>query len=241
MQVRTTTFVRLLHVVGLSFDATDDDRSVVYAPMDWKFRPMELLTTEVDQPSTARAFAHLAEILRKAADAVQHDPAMAQSCIARAAALLQEVQAHHGMLDEPHPREAKRPGLARWQLNRVLAHIDKNIDRGLLIRNLAQLVDLSPSHFARAFRQSVGVAPRSFVLNRRVLRAKMLMETTDLPLSEIALACGLSDQAHLSRIFRRSTGLTPNAWRRESYYRKKQSTAPQRIEPALRTVFKQGL
>ncbi|QDL95980.1 helix-turn-helix transcriptional regulator [Rhodopseudomonas palustris] len=176
---------------------------------------MQRLTSSGDRPSTARAFVHLAEILQKAAETVQRDPAAARSCIERAAALLREVQARHDLLDEAPPPTPDGPGLARWQLKRVVAHIDHNIDRSLRIKDLAQLVDLSASHFARAFRGSVGVAPRNFVLERRVERAKLLMQGTDLPLSEIALACGLSDQAHLSRIFRRFTGATPNAWRRQ--------------------------
>ncbi|MBI5131052.1 MAG: helix-turn-helix transcriptional regulator [Rhodopseudomonas palustris] len=185
---------------------------------------MQHATDPTDQASTARAFVSLAETLQKAADAVRHDPATACCCIERAAALLREVQARHAMLDEP-PVRAKQSGLARWQFNRIVAHIDSNIDRSLRMRDLAQLIDLSASHFARAFRQRAGTSPRSFVLERRVTRAKMLMRTTDMPLSEIALACGLSDQAHLSRIFRRSTGVTPNAWRRDRRDREKQGTA----------------
>ncbi|WP_244432085.1 helix-turn-helix domain-containing protein [Rhodopseudomonas sp. B29] len=154
-------------------------------------------------------------MLQKAAEMVQRDPVEARSCIERAAALLRDVQARHELLDEAPPKKPSGQGLARWQLNRVVGHIDHNIDRSLRITDLAQLVDLSASHFARAFRSSVGVAPRNFVLQRRVARAKSLMQGTDLPLSEIALACGLSDQAHLSRIFRRFTGMPPNAWRRQ--------------------------
>lgn len=183
---------------------------------------MQRAPDSTEQASTARAFVHLAETLQKAADAVRHDPATACCCIERAAALLREVQARHALLDDAQPRRMKQSGLARWQLNRVVAHIDSNIDRSLRMRDLAQLIDLSASHFARAFRQSAGTAPRSFVLERRVTRAKMLMRTTEMPLSEIALACGLSDQAHLSRIFRRSTGMTPNAWRRDRRDREKQ-------------------
>ncbi|WP_244601270.1 MULTISPECIES: helix-turn-helix domain-containing protein [Rhodopseudomonas] len=178
-------------------------------------RSMHSLTTSGDQPSTARAFVCLAEILKKAAETVQSDPAIAQSYIERAAALLRDVKARHDLMDDMPAAKSCGPGLARWQLNRVLRHIEQNIDCSLRIRDLAQLIDLSPSHFARGFRQSLGVAPRNFLLERRVARAKDLIQSTDLPLSEVALACGLSDQAHLSRIFRRFTGTTPNAWRRQ--------------------------
>jgi AraC-like DNA-binding protein len=184
----------------------------------WKHLPMEQPANSLSRIGTARTFVSLAEILQEASAAVQDDPVVARACIARAAMLLREVQARH---DGGQADAARGLGLARWQLSRVTAHVEKNIHRSLRIRDLAELAGLSAGHFARAFRQSVGVAPRSFVLERRVARAKTLMQKTDLPLSEVALACGLSDQAHLSRIFRRYTAITPNAWRREWHERGK--------------------
>ena len=187
---------------------------------DHELRPAQSRVPSGNGPSTARAFVCLAEMLQTAAETVERDPALARSCIQRAAALLQDVRQQHALLDD-EPREtacrlkAEGAGLARWQLNRVVAHIEQNIDRSLRIKDLAQFVGLSASHFARAFRQSVGVAPRNFVLECRIARAKSLMQTSELPLSEVALACGLSDQAHLSRLFRRFTGMPPNAWRRQ--------------------------
>lgn len=174
----------------------------------------------VQRTTTAQVFVCLTKMLQDASAAIDHDPRAARACVARALMLLGEVRALHDL----HGRgsdQTRKLGLARWQLDRVLLHVENHLDESLRIRDLARLSDLSPGHFARAFRRSVGVAPRSFVLERRVERAKKLMRTTDWALSEIALACGLSDQAHLSRIFRRYTGNTPNAWRREWHERGK--------------------
>jgi AraC-like DNA-binding protein len=55
------------------------------------------------------------------------------------------------------------------------------------------------------------------IVRLRLERAKQLMLTTRDPLSDIALRCGLADQAHLSKLFRRWTGETPNAWRRRNF------------------------
>ncbi len=79
---------------------------------------------------------------------------------------------------------------------------------------LATLVRLSPAHFSRAFRNSFGCSPLEYVTRRRMERAQGLMLSTDTPLSQIALDCGLADQAHFSRLFRRVVGETPRAWRR---------------------------
>ncbi|WP_082364281.1 AraC family transcriptional regulator [Rhodopseudomonas sp. AAP120] len=173
-------------------------------------RPADITSGE----TTADPFVSIAEFLEEASAAIGGNPIVARTCIARAAMLLREVQARHAPAGDS-PQRSSGPGLARWKLNRVLLHVERRLGGNLRVRDLARLTGLSPGHFARAFHQSVGVAPRHFLIERRIERAKTLMQTSDMTLSEIALACGLSDQAHLSRLFRRHTGTTPNAWRRE--------------------------
>jgi AraC-like DNA-binding protein len=105
-------------------------------------------------------------------------------------------------------------GPGAWQAERVLAHIEEQIDSPLPVIELAALVELSSSHFCRAFKVRYGLPPHAYVLQRRIERAKRLMlAKEDLPLAEIALTSGLSDQSHLSRVFRRFVGETPKAWR----------------------------
>jgi transcriptional regulator GlxA family with amidase domain len=74
---------------------------------------------------------------------------------------------------------------------------------------------LSTHHFARAFKQTVGMPPHGYVLQRRIERAQHMLVSTQLPLSEIALSAGFSDQSHLARHFRRMTGLSPSLVRLE--------------------------
>jgi len=78
---------------------------------------------------------------------------------------------------------------------------------------LAGTAGLSIHHFARAFRQSVGEPPHSYVLRRRIERAQEMLKQTDQPLAEIALAVGFSDHSHFARHFRRLVGVTPGAAR----------------------------
>jgi AraC-like DNA-binding protein len=112
-------------------------------------------------------------------------------------------------------RTTARGGLAPWQSRRVERHIEAGLEAGLAVHDLARLVSLSPSHFCRAFKESFGAPPHAYVLSRRIERAKALMLTTSERLSAIALACGLADQAHLCRAFRRIVGTSPAAWRRD--------------------------
>jgi AraC family transcriptional regulator len=107
-----------------------------------------------------------------------------------------------------------RGGLAAWQVRKVQAYIEVQLEETLLVEDLAALVLLSVSHFGRSFRESFGETPHAYIMRTRVARARRLMLTTSESLIEIALACGFADQAHLCRFFRRVTGVTPGVWRR---------------------------
>jgi AraC family transcriptional regulator len=120
-----------------------------------------------------------------------------------------------GLLQTLGPPQGAIGALAPWQCVKVRRHVDENLASRLSTLDLARLARLSASHFARAFKVSFGRAPHAYIISRRVARAQRLLLTTDLPLCEIALICGMADQAHLSRLFRRATGQPPSAWRRQ--------------------------
>jgi AraC family transcriptional regulator len=110
--------------------------------------------------------------------------------------------------------QVARASLLVWQARRVFAHVEANISRKILIRELARLLGLSSSQFCRAFKCTFGVPPRDYMLRRRIEVAQALMLTTSEPLSSIAVRCGMCDQPHFTRSFRRIVGETPYAWRR---------------------------
>jgi AraC family transcriptional regulator len=112
------------------------------------------------------------------------------------------------------PVEPARGGLAPWQKHKIQSYIEGQLERPILIAELAKLVSLSCSYFCRAFKESFGDTPHVYITRARMKRARTLMLTTSQALSEIALACGLADQSHLCRCFRQATGSTPGAWRR---------------------------
>jgi AraC family transcriptional regulator len=157
--------------------------------------------------------AHLAEA---ACSALNGDSDTVKARIARAIALLQgelgtglaALQSHS------QARKAPRGGLTAWQAQRIAAHIDANLSGKIHIDALARLVGLSAGHFSREFKRSFGVSPHTYLVRRRIEVAQSLMLTTRDPLSDIALSCGMSDQSHLSRSFRRLVGETPDSWRR---------------------------
>jgi AraC family transcriptional regulator len=104
-------------------------------------------------------------------------------------------------------------GLAPWQVRRAMEILGANLD-GVPLKELAQECGLSVSHFSRAFRRTVGVAPHNWLLMRRIEVAKQKLRRSQLPLSDVALACGFADQSHMTRVFTRMVGTSPGTWRR---------------------------
>jgi AraC-like DNA-binding protein len=105
-------------------------------------------------------------------------------------------------------------GLAPWQIRRVAAHIEANLGATIRIKDLATLIDLSLSHFSRAFKKNFADSPHRYLMRRRLERAQGMMLTTNTSLGRIAGDCGFADQAHFNRLFRQLVGESPRAWRR---------------------------
>jgi transcriptional regulator GlxA family with amidase domain len=110
----------------------------------------------------------------------------------------------------------RRGGLAPWQQRRAVEILRQNLNGDMPLSELASECGLSASHFARAFRQTLGLPAHKWLLTLRVDHAKQRLTETDLPLSEIALDCGFADQSHFTRVFTRIVGASPGAWRRSA-------------------------
>ena len=105
-------------------------------------------------------------------------------------------------------------GLAPWQMRRVVEAVEADPGANHTISMLAQECDLSSSHFARAFKETTGLAPHQWLTHKRIEHARRLLAQTSMELSEIALACGFVDQSHFSRVFARQEKRSPGRWRR---------------------------
>ena len=134
----------------------------------------------------------------------------AQGTLLEAASLLRR-QVHPPAAEEVPDR---RERLLAWQARKVSDYIDVHITGPILIADLCALVQRSAAHFSRSFKCTFGEPPHSFVVRRRVELAAQCMLNTDASLSDIALRCGFTDQAHLCKHFRQATSQTPAAWRR---------------------------
>jgi AraC family transcriptional regulator len=100
-------------------------------------------------------------------------------------------------------------GLTRIQARRVLDYIESNLSCELTLGELARIADLSLHHFARMFKETIGVAPHRYVLTRRVELAKGMLRASSATLVDIGLSAGFCSQSHFSSTFRRMVGATP--------------------------------
>ncbi len=114
----------------------------------------------------------------------------------------------------PASDRCRRRDLAHEAFRRVREYVDAHLSSRLDVRALARMVGLSASHFSRAFQKAVGVSPHRYVIQCRVIRAKELLATTRLSLTEIALTSGFADHSHFSRRFREIAGVAPREFRR---------------------------
>jgi AraC family transcriptional regulator len=110
--------------------------------------------------------------------------------------------------------EAPHGGLAGWQQTRLVAYIDAHLDQEISLKDLATIANLSPYHFARAFKRSFGEPPHRYLNGRRIERAKTLLENPARSVTEVALAVGFADPMSFTAAFHRLVGTTPTRCRR---------------------------
>jgi AraC family transcriptional regulator len=151
-------------------------------------------------------------VLRQAhtAGAVLSD--VASSSLAHRLAL--HLVTHYG---RPRKREKRPPGrLAKEAVDTVAQYVDAELAGTLTLERLAEVVYLSPFHFAHAFKATTGLSPHQFVAQRRVQRATALLTSTADPVGQVAAEVGFSNMSHFRRLFHRYMGLLPGELRENS-------------------------
>jgi AraC family transcriptional regulator len=127
------------------------------------------------------------------------------------------VLAHELVRLNPGAERAGSPargGLAAWQQRVVIEHIEKHLVEQISLSTLAQLVRLSPYHFCRAFKKSLGVPPHRFHTQRRMEHAKLLLAKPAASVTDVGIAVGFSATSSFTTAFRNATGLTPTGYQR---------------------------
>lgn len=100
-------------------------------------------------------------------------------------------------------------GLSTSKLQQVKDYVNDHLHQDLKLNELAAIVQISPYHFLRLFKQRVGLTPHQYILQCRIDKAKSLLQHSHLSLAEIAIRVGFCDQSHFTRYFKRVVGVTP--------------------------------
>jgi len=103
--------------------------------------------------------------------------------------------------------------LSQDQMRRLVDYVQANFTNSISVSELAELVHMRPSHFARVFKASFGVTPYRFIMRERIETAKDMLTTTKLSASQVAMAFGFASQSHFLKVFRQFTGVTPKQYR----------------------------
>ncbi|MBJ7414558.1 MAG: helix-turn-helix transcriptional regulator [Niveispirillum sp.] len=118
-----------------------------------------------------------------------------------------------GELVNVQPTRRRDRPLTDRQIKMVNEFVETHLVDGP--ERMAAMVDLSPDHFSRAFRASLGTSPLRYVSDRRVRRVKAMLLDPSVPITNIAMALGYATPSHFTESFHKATGTTPSQWRRD--------------------------
>lgn len=114
---------------------------------------------------------------------------------------------------QPQSFSDSKGRLSEYQLQTVFDYIYAHLDRDIALSDIANTLNLSQYHFCRLFKQSTAVTPHQYLTQCRIDRAKQLLQTTQLTITEIAFAVGLTNHSSFTRLFRQYVGVSPKAFR----------------------------
>ena len=127
--------------------------------------------------------------------------------VALAARLLGKYAAHVNTSHNCHAL------LSGFTLRRVTDYIEANLTDDLTLAEIADVAHMSPHYFSRAFRNSTGIPPHRYVIDRRIEKAKTLLSENRMPLVQVGLSVGFQNQSHFTTLFHKRTGVTPKVYR----------------------------
>lgn len=104
-------------------------------------------------------------------------------------------------------------GLPIGKLRKIESFIGGQLGEELTLDAMAAVVDLSPFHFSRVFKQTTGMTPLQFVTRERIVRAQQLIRETSRSLIEIGMEVGYTSPSHFAQVFRKTVGVTPTEFR----------------------------
>lgn len=115
-----------------------------------------------------------------------------------------------------NPQSAKTKGEISYEdsVHKVKEYISDNLNEGITVKSLAELVNMSSSHFSRVFKQQTGFSPYDYILISRLNRAKYLLQTTNMAIASIAYDVGFNSESNFIYFFTENEGISPGKFRK---------------------------
>ena len=172
--------------------------------------------SEVDAPSFGLVDNHVLDLVRRLQYQAHQDAPLGKAYVeALSLTLNAYVGARYGGQSAGAVQDRNIGRLSRQQCEELREYIDTHVGENISLSDLAARSGCSVNYFLRLFKQSFGMPPHRYIIERRVERAKALL-TLDRShsIADVAAACGFSSQAHMQTLFKRLTGMTPGMFRR---------------------------
>lgn len=99
------------------------------------------------------------------------------------------------------------------RLKKVLTHINRNIEKNIEVKELAELAYVTKSYLIRMFKKEFGTSPIQYINKKKVEKAQLLLFTTDKSIKDVAYTLGYNDHSYFIRMFRKISGTTPQEYR----------------------------
>ncbi len=113
-------------------------------------------------------------------------------------------------------QSAKTKGEISYEdsVHKVKEYIAENLNEKLTIKDLAESVNMSSSHFSRVFKQQTGFSPYDYILISRINRAKYLLQTTNMTIASVAYEVGFNSESNFIYYFTENEGISPGKFRK---------------------------
>ncbi len=104
-------------------------------------------------------------------------------------------------------------GLPKYKLKEITDYINDNLDENLSLAQMSQIAQMSPHYFATLFKQSIGIAPHQYITKCRIEKAKSLLASRELSVTQISELVGFKSQSHFAKVFCKYVGITPRKFK----------------------------
>ena len=115
------------------------------------------------------------------------------------------------------PKKESNMVMSRFErLAPVLSHIGEKLDKMCPIGELSEIMELSEDSFYRDFKSTIGQAPKEYLISERLRKARILLASSQVSVTDISKQCGYENPFYFSTLFHGKYGLSPSAYREKT-------------------------